>query len=515
MPYVDRLPTGPLAGLKHSGSKFDLLLGLVTMLHLVPIWTTKVLPLVDLPQHIARAFVLGNLDHIPLFRDSFERVLVPMPNVAIDLIGPLLLALFAHDVASKVFLTLTVLVFVIGTTTLIRSVSEHRNSVLILIAPFLFYSSMLLYGMLNYVLGLGLLLLMLGCWWKYRTEWTLARVIALSVLAVFSYLTHLSSIAFFGMVVLTVLVYEWWKTRQVSRDVLYDLVPFVIPALLFLFYLTSVASNAGMMAPPLSNKLTVLFTPLATYDHWFDAGILAVLGIVTWLTVVRAQRTYSPLWMVVALVFWLCYLLCPGTLLTSMGADARFIPPAYVFTMLAIRSRASSQLVRAGAFVIVVALSLRIVMITVEWHRISETLDSQMRLVERLPVGARIHTLLDHHKVVTNKRTRPMEFLPMYAMITRQAVVQSFFTISGQQPLARKCDSYELEPDVRVPQQVNWHELERHYDVVWEYEANSPLRRHLEAHYTMLDSAGGARVYSLQHPLRGRDVRETSLTSSE
>jgi uncharacterized SAM-binding protein YcdF (DUF218 family) len=101
---------------------------------IVPLWLVEVPPLVDLPNHLARIFVLINYDQTPFFQQNFQVAYEPIPNMAMDLIVIPLTNLFDIFTADRIFLTLTIVLFAwfLATSLIVEKSLERADAILIL-----------------------------------------------------------------------------------------------------------------------------------------------------------------------------------------------------------------------------------------------------------------------------------------------------------------------------------------------------------------------------------------------
>ncbi|MEO0108981.1 MAG: hypothetical protein ABIK62_07435, partial [candidate division WOR-3 bacterium] len=139
---------------------WPLLVGL-TLLHLVPLWIVRFLPLVDLPQHLAFVSILRNY-HSPGsgYPDEFRLRLFPAHNALhLYFCYPLSLVLGIEG-ANQVFLSLYVVLMPLALFLLFRALRANRWLVLL---GFLFiYNYNLLWGFVSSSMAIPLTLLLLA-----------------------------------------------------------------------------------------------------------------------------------------------------------------------------------------------------------------------------------------------------------------------------------------------------------------------------------------------------------------
>ncbi|MGC8785788.1 MAG: hypothetical protein ACP5RN_15585, partial [Armatimonadota bacterium] len=54
---------------------------------LLPIWLTAYPPLLDWPNHLARAYILAHYREVPQFQDAYTLYFGLLPNLGVDIMG--------------------------------------------------------------------------------------------------------------------------------------------------------------------------------------------------------------------------------------------------------------------------------------------------------------------------------------------------------------------------------------------------------------------------------------------
>ncbi len=137
----------------------------VLLLGMLPLLVTRPAPLQDWPNHIARMHVLtGLLRHDAFWMRHYRLVGFLVPDAALD-VGMLGLARLGLpiELAAQLFLVVTYLVFVSGFCALAHALGAF-GAAKPGFAVLLFYGNALFWGLVNYVLGIGLLLGLLALW---------------------------------------------------------------------------------------------------------------------------------------------------------------------------------------------------------------------------------------------------------------------------------------------------------------------------------------------------------------
>lgn len=251
---------------------------LLCVVLVAPLLLVDVPPLLDYPNHLARAVVLafGSNMYAPHW--------AVIPDLGTDLVLPSLLQVLPIHVAGRIVVAGAVLLPVFGTVAYSRAVFGTRSpwplgSVLVA------YNGTLLMGFLNFVAGVGLALLLAAAWiaWRERHPVRITALTAIGAVALF--FCHLMSLVF---CVILVGGYElaWlWRHRDDARlavrRMAVALAPLLLP--LALYTQSPLAPVAvGLEWPTLADKLRELVMPFGNYLLPLDImTAAAVVGFVT------------------------------------------------------------------------------------------------------------------------------------------------------------------------------------------------------------------------------------------
>ena len=146
--------------------------GMLCLVLLAPLLLVDVPPLLDYPNHLARAVFLAFGANDQFMSQYYAAHWAIIPDLGTDLVWPPLMRVLPIYVAGKVVVGCIVVLPVLGTIAYSRAVFGVRSawplgSVLVA------YNGTLLLGFLNFVAGAGLALLMAAAWiaWRDRYPW--------------------------------------------------------------------------------------------------------------------------------------------------------------------------------------------------------------------------------------------------------------------------------------------------------------------------------------------------------
>ncbi|WP_171128783.1 MULTISPECIES: hypothetical protein [unclassified Ruegeria] len=157
---------------------------------LLPFTQASIPPLIDYPNHLARIHVLKSLAVSSEFEGIYEAAWGPIPNLAMDAITVFGLPFLNSEAAGFVFLLLAVAVFIGGSLTLNATLFGRLHIGLAL--PFLTALNIVFaWGFLNFYFSVGLMLFSVSVLIQAQRREAPLLYLALSVLLVALYFSHI------------------------------------------------------------------------------------------------------------------------------------------------------------------------------------------------------------------------------------------------------------------------------------------------------------------------------------
>ncbi len=482
---------------------YYLLLACILSLLVVPLWVVEYNTLVDFPSHLARAYVLKNYAHVPFFQQLFTLVVEPLPNMAADLFLPPLLYWWTPLTAGKIFLSVIVLLFGWGCHLLAMSI-HGRPSWTAPLCALLAYHSNFLYGFVNYSFGLGLFLVAMALWIRFRSHWTAPRCLLITVLAVAAYLAHLSAFVFLAMGAAWLFL---WDCRAQQRVVWREALPLLTlapPVLLYLYPWTNRVTFHHPVWPSIAEKIVGSVALFIGYEYAIDAmlllALLAVVVLVGW----RGSATVVKPFLWLAVVFLLLYLIAPkhwtGGLISA--ADSRFVAPAFLLAFLAVTITLPRTLARVAFFTLLACALLRWSTIAWDWRNLSEKTAAMVKVIEKVRPESKIYVL---SPMPANRReaklARAIVHTASYAVMRRHSVPGNYFAAKGVEPLFRRQPRgwEDEESPVRFDPQSLTPRLQ-YFDYLWGCNLDGDYHRYLSERATPVAEAASCSLWDLRRP---------------
>ncbi|MBS0640639.1 MAG: hypothetical protein JSS43_12245, partial [Proteobacteria bacterium] len=169
----------------------------VVAVTILPLLLTQHLPLADLPNHLARMYILRDWHNSPNLQAFYVPHWALVPNLALELFVLALRPVLSPDGAVRAFCIVTVLMLFLGTRSVNRAVSDGTATAY-RVAPLLVYGGPFQYGFLSYCFGVGLALVAFGWYLRLRplAGWRLPLVMALGFALL---LCHLAAFGLFAL----------------------------------------------------------------------------------------------------------------------------------------------------------------------------------------------------------------------------------------------------------------------------------------------------------------------------
>jgi len=248
-------------------------------------------------------------------------------------------------------------------------------------------------------------------------------------------------------------------------------------------------------------KLKGISSLFIGYDWRVDLSLIAllVLGLVLGLRQ-RSERSFvDRSAALVAGAFFVAFLLAPSESNGTWALDRRFLVPAAVMALLAVRFEAPRAW--PAYAMMVLATAAHLVFVTVMWWRLSGQVARQVQLIdETVPRQSRLGaiTFLDLHDKLRWPRQMPFRFGYLWAVIDRDVVARGVFAYPGQQPIRELPSSAQIpawpQPSI-PPEQIAWPAIFSAYDSLFTLQLTPAYRDFLNAHCRVAGERDGAVVY--------------------
>jgi hypothetical protein len=416
---------------------------LVWLAACVPLLVADVLPLVDYPAHLARVQLLADP---PAGTDAFYRpAWTILPNLALEFVCVPLAHLVPAPVALRIFVALTLGLFVWGGALLSRA-ATGRVSPLAFLPALLVYNHVLAFGFVNFLFGLGLAMVALARHIEGGEDPLGRRLLRESAFALALFASHIIAL---GVYLLAAALHDLAsRSPRLRRDAAVLAGAAVAPILLLLLSPTR-REIALLGLHPLSAKLDKLFAvPQTGQGAWDAVFAIAALAYLATILVFRLARMNRPL-ALVALGLAAAFLLAPYRFATAENVDTRLPVVFIAIALAAFELTASGRRARAVAVAFAALFAFRIATTTVHYHRSARVFAAvRADLAAAVPAGSLLFTAREVSAPTwyPTDWNPPLFHAPALLLLDRPVYLQMLFAHPTQQPLARTAPFADLDP---------------------------------------------------------------------
>ena len=432
---------------------------------LLPVLVAAIPPIDDYPNHLARIWLLAGGASLPPVSEMYRVSWDTLTNIGIDLLAAGLGGLLPYDAIGRGFIAAAVVLPPLGGVLLWRAVHGGTHWWQLCFG-LLAWSAGLLYGFLNFEIGLGLALLAAAADPALTRRGPLTTALGRALLGALLLLVHLFALVFYAALLaglalgpdLRALLRRDGLLRA-AGSVLVIAATLAVPALLLVLLAPSLPGDhagtslgsilgdfrtnlAEFVANPRYKVSRVVFG-VRGYADWMDGLTLAVLGlpVLASLAFRRLAVHAGLLLMVLALVG--LYFVIPQYTAGTYGIDVRFALMAALALPCALRPDLPPRLAGALAAALLTVSLARTAHVGWIWHARQADSAAVARAVASVPPGAAILPL--QHRVRRLTGGPPGRFtivgapsyayLPNLALPWRLAFVPTLFSARGKQPV--------------------------------------------------------------------------------
>lgn len=412
----------------------------------LPLLMADTPPIFDYPSHLARVHILAHLDAVPAFASNFTADSLLLPNVLSDLVLLALAPALGIELAGKVLLGLLLVLTVTGTLAL-GSAATGRPSVWPLLAAALAWNEVMLWGFLNYMLGVGLLLWGLAAWLYLGRRSRGGQLAAGAAFAVVLLLAHMVAFGLFAVGIAALELGHAWTARlralrSAARRLAASAAIFV-PALAL--YLAASPANGLPLELRFDftawQKLSPFTRLLSTGNTVLDTTTLVAACVAILVLLASRRVTLHRGLAGLAAIYTLLVLTLPYSAMGSYFLDSRIALPAALLLAAALApARPAPRSALIFALGLVLAVGARGALMAQDWARQDRGFAAVRQSLEELPAGAILVPAeaapFELGDWFTTRHVRPAhEHTAAYAALQRNSVVVNIFAREGQNPL--------------------------------------------------------------------------------
>ncbi len=441
-----------------------LLLIFLGVLLVLPFWVVRYPPLVDYPNHLARAYILAHPED-PVLARFYEPAWGPYPYLATDLIMVALQGLFDVETAGRILLSLLAIAVPLAAWWFVREANPD-NQALALFGLLAAHNTHFLSGFLNSQLAMALCFAAVALWlrWLRRPSWGVWIGLLLTVQAL--YFSHVFGFGVAGILFGVYALVSRLRPRQISLS----WVVFVPGVVLYAVWRQGASGGFQPYFTGFAQKVIELGHAVDIYSLPLKivtaAVLIAAVAVETWH---NPRLRLHGRWLALALILFGIYFFFPEFPHNITGPR---LAVYLLVLVLAVPEVGSARRLRALGILAVALFALRTGDIVWNFVTVQPELQQMADGFQTTPPGARVLALVH--------RREPGRYLPRfyyahfwaYGAVERGWFCPRLFHKTGNdpEPLGFRVEAYDpgiwMEPEAAL----DWERVRADYDYVWAYD---------------------------------------------
>jgi hypothetical protein len=437
----------------------------LSVLLLFPIWGVAFPPLLDYPNHLARAFVLLHL-HDPHFSFSqwYRADWGLYPYLGMDASLAVLGRIFPIEMAGRIFLSLCALLLPASAWFFLRQAHPGEDwsaCWTLLIAWNVFF----LEGFLNFDISLAFALIALGLWLRWLASPGFLRWLAAALAFLCLYFAHLIGFALAGLIVTAYALFS----RRSLRTLLFSWLLFVPGAIAYLHSSRVGLGKQTIIYQGWDDKLDALGKFMHGYSPALDTITLIALAaffLLGWFRNPKFRWDWP--WFGVAAVLFGAFWAIPWAYGEGSDLDIRVLPLLFVAILAVARIGPRGRWLAALPLLLFLA---RTISVTREFRAEQPELAGLANSFDLVPRDALVFPVVEGDQ---DPIARPFTHFWAYGVIRRGWFSPYLFDHPGETPMRITYESYTADgfwdlsydsPDTPP----DWPDVRGDYQYVWAY----------------------------------------------
>ncbi len=396
----------------------------------LPLWCVAAPAMPDYPAHLASFALIGGAAS-----RSYTIAWDFLPNLASEALVPLLARLLPLELATRLFLTATVALWVLGPALIQRALFGRVNAAALLAAVFA-YNANFMWGFFNYAFAVGLSFVAFAAWIATdgrRRPWHLAGF-ALAFTAI--YFSHLFALAVLLLVIGCFELSGWYAERPRAlrplANRLWPLALICLPAAFAFLVLKPAGADSGHLAFDLVD--TMLDRIGAAIQIGFDNPAYTATGALALLFAAGlafgAMRLHPRLRLALAALA-VCAVFAPEWALGGWGVHMRLPAVLGALAFASVEWRLASRArVPVGAALFLL-LGAGAAVVAQDWRGYDAQFTEFRAHASDIKQGGRLLTVLDGDSLGWDS-DQPYWHMAEFAVIDRAVFTPLMFTTAGQ-----------------------------------------------------------------------------------
>ena len=396
----------------------------------VPLWCVTAPAMPDYPAHLASFALIGGApSHYYSVNWDF------LPNLASEILVPLLARLMPLELAARLFLSVTVALWAIGPALIQRALFGRVNAAA-LFAAFFAYNANFMWGFFNYTFATGLAFLVFAAWIATDGKRAAPRLVGFAFAFTAIYFSHLFALA---VLILAIGCFElsgWLSERPRKARALaaraWPVILVSLPAAFaFLVLKPAAADRAGVVFNLLD---TMVDRAGAALQFGFDNPVYVLTGalcLTFFIGLATRTAVVHPRMRLVLVVFTAAAIFAPEWALSGWGVHMRLPAVLGALAFAAIDWRVTARTQRIAATILLLTLAASATVVTGNWRDYDAQYSEFRAHIADIKQGGRILIVLDGDSIGWDS-DQPYWHIAEFAIAPRGVFTPLMFTTAGQ-----------------------------------------------------------------------------------
>jgi len=407
---------------------------LVIAFALLPVFISDVPPLADLPNHLARAHIIDQLQQSAELQKYYAVHWRLLSFQSTDFILPVLAKLLGLAWAAKIYVAATMLLLLAGAAALHR-VLFGRIGLWPAVSALFLFNFLLAWGFVAFLSAAGLALLLLAAWLGTQDRSVAIRAMLFAIGAVLLLLCHLFAFACYAVMIGGYELGSAFRSTEPLRPRLLRLIGAAAtfaPALILAAVSIDTSVRTILQWGGIADIARGFVSPTIMYLDWADILVTYAVALTLWLLYRRKMLRFERRMLVPVAILFLLALAMPVSASSVWGANLR-IPCLLAFLLVASSDLAltpRAERVLAAGLVLLVAT--RTIALSVTWSGYERDIAEFRAADQQIEPGARVlaTSFPTDYQQRRDPAIFPLVHLAAFTVIERDAFLPSLFSFA-------------------------------------------------------------------------------------
>jgi hypothetical protein len=402
---------------------------------ILPIWLAHWPAMPDFPAHLASFQLLASGGKLGTAAKFYRVEWAYLPNLAAELTVPVLAKILSLITATKVFLTLAVLMWALAAGAVHKALYGNVGASP-LAASLFAYNANFMWGFFNYYFGMGLAMLAFAGWIASEGRRDALRLPGFAALATLIYFCHLFAFATLLVMICCYELMRLWQERPLSASRclarIVGVASIALPASAAFVYLKPTGAGSDHLEFNLLSTLDDRAS--AAIQFAFDrpaypvfVGLLLFFAIGLW----RRQIAIHPRMTLLLALLAFAAVFTPEWAMGGWGVDLRLPAVLGVLAFAACEFKLTERTVQVFVAAMMLVIAYQSATLAGNWRYYDRQIVELRGALKRLPAGSKLVTVLDGD-AMGMASDQPYWHMAEYGIIDRGDFTPLMFTTKGQ-----------------------------------------------------------------------------------